>query len=73
MDSQIYVFALHATENDTADHRDATQWRFYVVPSSKLPQTKSITLPKLKALSAAHRWDGLFEAVEQQRLALEQS
>jgi hypothetical protein len=69
--AQIYVFAHHPVTDDTADHRDALQWRFYVVKASALPlAARSIGLSGLAALSSAVvGWADLFEAVEKQRLA----
>lgn len=41
--ADIYVLAHHPLVDDTADHRDATQWRFYVIPARALPATKTIS------------------------------
>jgi hypothetical protein len=35
--AQIYIFAWHPVVDETADHRDPNQWRFYVVPVADLP------------------------------------
>jgi hypothetical protein len=66
--AQIYVFAHHPVEDGTADHRDALQWRFYVVKASTLPATRSIGLARVKAVaSASVGWVDLFAAVESLR------
>ena len=37
--ADLYIFAWHPIADfDAADHRDPTQWRFFVVPTSELPQ-----------------------------------
>ena len=48
--AQIYVFAYHPVTDDSVDHRDPAQWRFYVVPTERLPPSQRITLEKLKLL-----------------------
>jgi hypothetical protein len=71
--AQIYIFAHHPVTDDTADHRDAMQWRFYVVTASALPSAVgSIGLSRLAALSpAVVGWTDLFEAVERRRVAID--
>lgn len=49
--AQIYIFAHHPLFDETADHRDALQWNFYVVPTEKLPEVKRISLSRIKALA----------------------
>jgi hypothetical protein len=71
--AHIYVFGLHSTVDESADHRDANQWCFYVVPTLKLPVTKTNREPTLKTLSAAHTWEQLYDAVERERIALRSS
>ena len=51
--ADLYVFAWHPVTDDTADHRDASQWRFFVVPTISLPATSSIGLPALERLGGA--------------------
>ena len=41
--SEVYVFAHHPIEGDSADHWNAQQWRFTVVRENELPSTKSIS------------------------------
>lgn len=58
--ADIYIFAWHPKKDpDTADHRRAEQWEFYVVPESKLPpkpqdtKTQTISPGTVKNLAAA--------------------
>ena len=68
--AHLYVFGYHPVDDETADHRDPEQWRFYVVPTTKLPPTKTVGLSTLNTLSTACGWAQLSEAVEQERTAL---
>ena len=69
--ADIYIFALHSVTDDNADHRDASQWRFYVVEASKLPpSSKTIGISRLRTLASAVEWQGLFEAIEGIRMGL---
>ena len=56
--THIYVFAWHPESDlDVADHRDASQWRFCVIPEDELPEpeigqkTQRISLNRLKELA----------------------
>jgi hypothetical protein len=52
--AQTYVFAWNGFQSDAADHRDAAQWEFYVVPASSLPEgQRTISLSKVKKLARA--------------------
>lgn len=42
--AHIYVFAHHGIYADHADHRDPSQWQFYVVATSDLPDLKQAAL-----------------------------
>ena len=60
--THIYVFAWHPeTDPDAADHRDASQWRFCVMPEDELPEpvfdrkTQRISLKKLEEIAAKVR------------------
>jgi len=46
--ANVYVFAW----NETKDHSNPKNWMFFVVPTSCLPLQKTISLAKVKALSA---------------------
>ena len=47
--ADLYVFAWHERTDLTTDHRDPTEWRFYVVLTSDLPDQHSIGLNRIKA------------------------
>jgi hypothetical protein len=52
--AHIYVFARHpVTDIALADHRDPSQWDFYVIPSFKLllPAQRTIALGSIIQLS----------------------
>jgi hypothetical protein len=51
--ADIYVFAFHSVADAGADHREPSQWEFYVVPTTALPATKKITLTSLRGLVAS--------------------
>ena len=57
--THIYVFAWHPeSDPNVADHRDAGQWWFCVMPEDELPEpvfkqkTQRISLKRLEALAA---------------------
>jgi hypothetical protein len=52
------------------DHRDPRQWRFYVIPTTRLPARKTISLVKVALLSDAVPWIGLKAAIENLRAIL---
>jgi hypothetical protein len=68
--ADIYVFAHHPLTDASADHRDPSQWRFYVVATDRLPPGKTISLAKVMLLSDALPWIVLGVAVERMRAAL---
>lgn len=49
---EVFVFAWHPIFSKEADHRDASQWLFYVVAEPVLPKQKSIGLSGLSSLTA---------------------
>ena len=49
--AEIYVFGLHSLINEIADHRIAEQWRFFVIPTSNLPDTQRISEKRLRELA----------------------
>ncbi len=51
--ADIYVFAWNGVSNpDEADHRDLTQWEFYIVSSGKLPRgQKTIGLKSVRKIA----------------------
>lgn len=51
--AHLYVFAHHGIYGDDADHRDPSQWGFYVVPSHALPDVKKLGLATISTLTSA--------------------
>ncbi|MCW2314884.1 hypothetical protein M2322_000404 [Rhodoblastus acidophilus] len=65
----IYVFANHLRVDEEADHRDPDQWEFYLLPTTELPDQKTISLSVLKRLAAPVAFQNLSVAVESLRSA----
>lgn len=61
--ADIYVLGLHDVLDDTADHRDPEQWKFFVIPTQKLPATQRLSMRGAQALSRAFPVHQLAEAV----------
>lgn len=61
--AHIYVFAYHSIYEDHADHRDPSQWDFYVVPTSMLPDVKRIALGTILPLATKASFSELKETV----------
>jgi len=61
--AEVYVLAHHPLIDDTADHRDPSQWRFYVIAAWRLPASGSISLAKVAALACPVSIGGLAQAV----------
>ena len=59
--ADVYVFAWHGeTDRIVADHRQASQWQFFVVSEQALPPgQKSISLNPLRALAELCDYRGL--------------
>lgn len=68
--ADIYVFAHHPVTDQTADHREPAQWRFYVVAASALPAQKSISLARVARLADSVDVEGLQKAVTRVQEAL---
>lgn len=49
--AHIYVFGHHPVMDETANHCDALQWQFFVVPTADLPGWKRIGLTNLMRLT----------------------
>lgn len=50
--AHVYVFAHHFVDDEGADHRDPSQWCFYVVPAQDLPAgNASIGLASISRLA----------------------
>ena len=55
--AQTYVFAWNPVyeEYKKTDHRDPTQWEFYVLPTGLLPAGRlTLSLARVKSLSVPH-------------------
>ena len=63
--ADIYLLCHHPLVTDNADHRDPTQWRFYIVPESSLPQQKTIGLSAVEKLATAATYAGLLERLSE--------
>lgn len=63
--ADIYVLALHDVLDETADHREPSQWKFLVIPTFKLPAAKKIGLGPASRLSDLVRIEHLPAAVAQ--------
>jgi hypothetical protein len=68
--AELYIFAWHPLYDpkESVDHRDPAQWRFYVLPASVLPPTKSISLSTIKKLAAREADHLTLPAAVEQRL-----
>jgi hypothetical protein len=62
--ADIFIFGWHPLTDDTADHRIADQWQFFVVPEHKLPSQKSIRLTNIQRLAAPCSWLELGDSVD---------
>jgi hypothetical protein len=49
--ADIYLFAWHEVTSELADHRDVSQWEFFLVPTSALPVQKSLGLVAVKRIA----------------------
>lgn len=49
--ADLYLFAYHDRCDETADHGDPSQWRFYVVETSRLPANQTISLSRVACLA----------------------
>lgn len=71
--AEIFVFGWHGDTSDSADHFDAKQWKFYVVPESLLKKEtrKSIPLSAVKKLDVCHtKFVDLKDKVEKMALSI---
>ena len=61
----LYIFAWHgASSRKDADHRDRTQWEFYVVQSGKLPKAqKTIGLSSIRDIANPVKFNMLAQTV----------
>lgn len=63
--AQLYIFAYHSVEDESADHRNPAQWTFFVIAESRLPQTKTVGLAPLSRLVSSCSFDELAGAVKE--------
>jgi hypothetical protein len=61
--AHIYLFAFNPRTDVDADHRDPTQWEFYVVPTGSLPATQRISLGAVRRLACANQFSDLSSSV----------
>jgi hypothetical protein len=61
--ANLYVFAHHPVAHRTADHRNPAQWRFYVIATQRLPNTRRLSLPRLTDLGQACTFAQLRQSV----------
>jgi hypothetical protein len=62
--ADIYLLCHHPIVSVEADHRDAMQWRFFIVPEVSLPKQKRISLTAVERLTDAVGWLDLSSSVE---------
>ena len=61
----LYVFAYDPVDDrDTVDQRDPAEWRFWALPTKKLPDTRTIGLKQVRMLAPEVGYKGLAEKVE---------
>jgi hypothetical protein len=61
--AHLYVFAHHPVTDATADHREPAQWRFYVIATERLPNTRRLSLARLGELGTACTFEELRQTV----------
>ena len=61
--AHLYVLAHHLVIDDSADHRDLSQWLFYVLPATQLPPIKTISIGSLQRLTSPCSFDALHAQV----------
>ncbi len=62
--ADVYLLCHHPLVSAEADHRNSAQWRFFVVPETRLPKQKTISLSAVERLAAPVGWSSLKEALE---------
>jgi len=67
--ANLYLFADHPVTDESADHRDPAQWLFYVVGAAVLPDTKTVSLSRVRSLARPVGYGQLASGVERLRLA----
>jgi len=64
--ADVYIFALHDTVDETADHREPDQWNFFVVAATNLPPVKRIGLAAVSRLAKPVLYAALAKAIDGQ-------
>jgi hypothetical protein len=65
--AHLYLFADHSVADDTADHRNPTQWVFYAVAASELPVARTVSLKRIELLTKPCRYAELAAVIERLR------
>ena len=60
---ELYVLALHTLMDESADHREPSQWSFFVIPAHRLPGLKRLSLSAARLLVEPVAIDELPRAV----------
>lgn len=63
--AEMFIFGWHPCVDGTADHRDVSQWEFYVVAETQLPEQKSISLAGVKTIANSCSFEELPETVSE--------
>jgi hypothetical protein len=50
--ANLYVFAWHPLVGASADHRDPSQWEFYIARTNQLPEQNSLSLNMVRSFCA---------------------
>jgi hypothetical protein len=61
--ADVFIFGWHPITDETADHRNSSQWQFYVIAEAELPQTQTISLRRLSEIANPVQWTELSERV----------
>ncbi len=67
--SDIYLFGLHPLTHAGADHRDPSQWCFFVIPTTRLPAIYRLSEAKARSLADEIGIDQIAQTVDRLRLA----
>lgn len=69
--AHAYLFGYHPNVTPEADHRDAWQWEFYLVATSALPNSRTISLKHVNLLTTAFQVAELPARVREFRSSLQ--
>lgn len=65
--ADIYILAEHPVYDETADHREPAQWRFFVIIAGRLPDMKRLSRTAAASLADPVDFNRLHAAVEEVR------